>query len=258
MRIVALFICVCLFIGISESAVTDTTDLVRVFVFPLDGYSTEGGEAILFTNAKTSDSVVIAAFYGETGRAEYRFVFNKKLIDAKCTVYNYDWQKVYEEHKIEIKSIEKTTLKTSKKEAEHLTTTFSEIREELSKTMPIRQGFAYLDKGDNEKAPSYYDSAIVEFNRALKLDSLSAKAYAGRGRAYLRKGDNKKAVAEFSHSLNLDRYDAITLSNRGRAYARMGDYDKAVADFEAAAKLDPSNKLIQQNLERAKKREKGL
>jgi Flp pilus assembly protein TadD len=70
--------------------------------------------------------------------------------------------------------------------------------------------------------------------------------------------DNKKAVAEFSHSLNLDRYDAITLSNRGRAYARMGDYDKAVADFEAAAKIDPSNKLIKQNLERAKKREKGL
>jgi tetratricopeptide (TPR) repeat protein len=52
--------------------------------------------------------------------------------------------------------------------------------------------------------------------------------------------------------------DAITLSNRGRAYARMGDYDKAVADFEAAAKLDPNSKLIKQNLERAKKREKGL
>jgi len=265
----ALFVCVCLlFVLVStptaraQSPLSDTTGFVKMWSFSVDGHSTEGGEATLFINAKTKDSVVTVTLYFETGRAEYKFVFNKKLIDAECIDYHYDWQKVYEQHKIEITSIEKTNLKTSKKEKEELTEFFLTTKEELSKNAPIRQGFAYLDKGDNEKAPSYYDLAVKEFNNALRLDdldySLRVDAYAGRGRAYLRKGDNRQAVTDFDKAIEMSPYNAIYLSNRGRAYARMGDYDKAVADFEAAAKLDPKNQLIKQNLERAKKREKGL
>jgi len=310
----------------AQSAVSDTSGLLEISEFPLMGYSTEGGHGNLFIKAK--DSVATAVFYGESGKAEYRFLFNKKLIDAESVGYGYDMQKVFEQGKYEIASIEKETLKTSKKAEEDLRDVFSDIRKELSKQAPIRKGFKYIEKGDQNEGYydraryDYYDLAVTEFNKAIESDK-SAEAYSGRGRAYARLGDYKRAISDFSEAMKLesgntilmrdrgnayaqagdcekaaadfkaaakldaawylrrgrsyldngnnkraisdfnkvimlDPRDAIPLSNRGRAYARLGDYDKAVADFEAAAKIDPSNKLIQQNLERAKKREKGL
>jgi len=260
MKRTALFICVFLLIGfgIPENVVADSEGLVKVWEYSHDGFSTEGGHEELFINSKTKDSVLAVVYYGETAQWRYKFIFNKKLIYAEHITDHYDAQKYIDRGVRETASIEKKTLKTSKKDAEELTEAFLSYREDLSVNGLIHKGFKYLDNGDNERDPEYYDFAVEAFNNALLLDGRSAKAYAGRGRAYLRKGDNKQAVADFSRSLELDRSDAITLSNRGRAYARMGDYDKAVADFEAAAKLDPSNKLIKQNLERAKKREKGL
>jgi tetratricopeptide (TPR) repeat protein len=261
MRRTALLIGVCLFIGcgIPESVVADSGDLVKVWEYSHNGFSTEGGREELFINNKTKDSVLAVVDYGETAQWRYKFIFNKKLIYAEYITDHYDAQKYFDHGVLETASIEKKTLKTSKKDAEELTKAFLSYREDLSVNGLISKGYKHLDNGDNEQDPDYYDFAIEAFNNALLLDGRSAKAYAGRGRAYLKKGDNKQAVADLSMAIELDYSEAaIPLSNRGRAYARMGDYDKAVADFEAAAKLDPSNKLIKQNLERAKKREKGL
>jgi cytochrome c-type biogenesis protein CcmH/NrfG len=38
----------------------------------------------------------------------------------------------------------------------------------------------------------------------------------------------------------------------------MGNYDNAVSDFESAYRIDPNNETIKQNLEKARRREKGL
>jgi tetratricopeptide (TPR) repeat protein len=122
----------------------------------------------------------------------------------------------------------------------------------------VKRGTEYLDRGDKNNNKADYDLAITEFDRALQLDPNSAAAYFGRGRGYLRKGDNSKAIADYSQALRLNPNDAISYSNRGRAYARMGDYDNAAADFESALRIDPSNAAIKQNLEKAKRREKGL
>jgi len=122
----------------------------------------------------------------------------------------------------------------------------------------IKFGNEYLDRGDKNNNKADYDLAIAEFNRAIQLDPNIAAAHFGRGRGYLRKGDNSRAVASYSEALRLNPNDAISYSNRGRAYARMGDYDNAVADFEAAYRIDPKNAIIKQNLEKAKRHEKGL
>jgi hypothetical protein len=132
----------------------------------------------------------------------------------------------------------------------------------------VKRGNEYLDRGDkvnNNKdgtltvsGKSDFDLAIAEFDRAIQLDPNIAAAHFGRGRGYLRKGDNSRAVASYSEAIRLNPNDAISYSNRGRAYARMGDYDNAVADFESAYRIDPKNAIIKQNLEKARRREKGL
>ncbi|MDR2693566.1 MAG: tetratricopeptide repeat protein [Chitinispirillales bacterium] len=242
----------------------DSADLVEVAEFTFFGYSSEGANVQVFVNATTKDSVVSVIYFGEMGKSEYRFIFNKRLSDAAVIDYTYTGHITDSNGKIA--SIEKSTLKTSKEANRELTKTFLEIRKELAEGIkdgtPVKRGFEALDDGDKAtvegQARYYYDLAVTKFSHAIRMEPQSAVAHAGRGRAYLRKGDNKQAAADFSEAIRLNPKDAISMSNRGRAYARMGDYSRAVADFEAAAKIEPGNELIKQNLERARRHEKGL
>jgi tetratricopeptide (TPR) repeat protein len=248
----------------AEDALSDLANLVEIAEFTLFGHSSEGANVQVFINLRVKDSVASVTYYGEMGRTEYIFIFNKKLIDAAMADYTYTGH--ITDTGGEIASIEKSTLKTSKEAEKDLTETFLEIRKEFAEGMkdgaPVKRGFDALDNGDKATDKGmvryYYDLSIKKFDNALRLDPQNAVAHAGRGRAYLRKGDNKQAIADFSEALRLNPKDPVSISNRGRAYARTGDYDRAIADFEAAAKLAPENELIKQNLERAKRRERGL
>jgi tetratricopeptide (TPR) repeat protein len=227
--------------------------------------SSQGNERKLYVDYQTKDSILTVEVYGEMGKSAYKFVFNKNLIEAEessCYYDNGDFSSGM------LKFGDKKTLKTSKDAERKLKEAFLSARESLYRKlrMPsgksameyVKSGNEYLDRGDKNRNNSDYDLAIAEFNRAIQLDLNIATAYFGRGRGYLRKGDNNRAVADYSQALRLNPNDAISYSNRGRAYARMGDYDNAVADFESAYRIDPNNATIKQNLEKARRREKGL
>ena len=231
-----------------------------------DTKSTEGNEVEFFIDPQTKDSILTMSVYGETGQATYKFIFNKVLKEAEHTTCWYS-----EPLSGKITSAKKETLKTSKDAENELREMFSDIRKALYLELRnfaannsndaatyVRSGMKYLDSGDNNKRPADYDLAVAEFNKAILLSQSNAEAYYGRGRAYLRKGDNRQAVVDYTQAIRLNPNDAISYSNRGRAYARMGNYDKAVADFESARRIDPNNEAIKQNLEKARKREKGL
>jgi tetratricopeptide (TPR) repeat protein len=215
----------------------------------------------LYVNPQTKDSILIMESYGDKGKEAYKFVFNKNLTDAEVTLCCFE--------SVESSLCgEKKTLKTSKDAEKELRETFQTARKELSMKLSgsgggnateyVKSGTQYLDRGDKNNNKADYDLAIAEFDRAIKLDPNIAEAYFGRGRGYLRKGDNSRAIADYSQAIRLNPNDIISYSNRGRAYARMGDYDNAVADFESALRIDPNNTAIKQNLEKAKRREKGL
>ena len=222
----------------------------------------EGWDDIkLYVNPQTKDSILIMESYGGMGKRAYKFVFNKNLTDAEVTLCCFG--------SVESSLCgEKNTLKTSKDAEKELREAFQTARGELSMKLSgsgggnateyVKSGTKYLDRGDKNNNKADYDLAIAEFDRAIKLDPNIAEAYFGRGRGYLRKGDNSRAVADYSQAIRLNPNDIISYSNRGRAYARMGDYDNAVADFESALRIDPNNTAIKQNLEKARKKEKGL
>jgi len=220
----------------------------------------DGSEVSLYTDPQTKDSILTVEAASEMGQHAYKFVFNKNLISAEESSCWYENGK--------LKLGDKKTLKTSKETEKGLREVFLSIKGELYQNLRIpsnnntmdyiKRGNEYLDRGDKNNNKADYDLAIAEFNRAIQLDPNIATAYFGRGRGYLRKGDNSRAVTDYSQALRLNPNDAISYSNRGRAYARMGDYDNAVTDFESALRIDPNNAIIKQNLEKARRREKGL
>jgi tetratricopeptide (TPR) repeat protein len=230
--------------------------------------SSEGNEVKLYINPQTKDSILTAEVFGGMGKSLYTFVFNKDLIEAEELSCGYKYDGEGNPLLGEIASVDKKTLKTSKDAEKKLREAFTGAREELSLAVGnsggknameyVKLGNELLDRGDKNRSNSDYDLAIAEFDRAIRLDPSIAAAHFGRGRGYLRKGDNSRAIADYSQALRLNPNDAISYSNRGRAYARIGDYDNAIADFESAYRIDPNNNAIKQNLEKARRREKGL
>jgi lipoprotein NlpI len=98
------------------------------------------------------------------------------------------------------------------------------------------RGYAYTDKGDN-------DRAIADFNEAIRIDPKSAAAFNNRGYAYSDKGDNDRAIADFNEAIRLDPKSAAAFKNRGVAYHGKGDNDRAIADYNEAIRLSPKSSL---------------
>jgi general secretion pathway protein D len=84
-----------------------------------------------------------------------------------------------------------------------------------------RQGRAAEDRQD-------YDSAVVEYTKALRLDPDNADARTGLDRAKLR--------------ASVDHF------NKGRRLAATGKYDQALVEYELAAELNPTSSEIDEQL----------
>ncbi len=108
------------------------------------------------------------------------------------------------------------------------------------------RGEIYLAKHD-------YESAIADYNEAIRLDPKSAKAYNNRGNAYAAKGNNDRAIADYTEAIRLDPNKGGSavigggFNNRGFAYYAKGDYDRAIADYDEAIRLDPKFALAYNN-----------
>jgi tetratricopeptide (TPR) repeat protein len=100
------------------------------------------------------------------------------------------------------------------------------------------RGCAYIAKGN-------YDSAIADYNQAIKLNP-HFELYFNRGSAYGIKGNYDRAIADFNQSLKLQP-EALTYNNRGFAYLYKGEYDRAVADFNKALELQPDLEIAYLN-----------
>jgi lipoprotein NlpI len=84
------------------------------------------------------------------------------------------------------------------------------------------------------------DRAIADANEAIRLDPKVAGAYVNRAGAYLQKGDNDRAIADASEAVRLDPKIAVAYNNRAAAYLKKGDNDRAIADYSEAIRLDPT------------------
>lgn len=88
----------------------------------------------------------------------------------------------------------------------------------------------YYDKGDWEKAVTYYDHVADNSNGLLEELSMLGSAY-----SLEKKGDFKGALNKFEElrELNSPVYKAVSMMGVGRCYQKLGDKTNALSAYES-------------------------
>jgi lipoprotein NlpI len=78
-------------------------------------------------------------------------------------------------------------------------------------------------------------------SEAIRLEPKFVFAYVDRGNANRARGDNDHAIADYSEAIRLEPKFADAYHNRGLAYLYSGDLAKSLADVSEASELDPQD-----------------
>lgn len=83
------------------------------------------------------------------------------------------------------------------------------------------------------------DKALVDFNRAIKIDPSRADGYVGRANTLNGLGRYQEALKDYDTAIEIDPKLANAYVNRGSAYSHLGYYEKAIASYEKGLEIDP-------------------
>lgn len=130
------------------------------------------------------------------------------------------------------------------------------------------RGRAYLRKGEYERAINDFDEALrrdpadaesllnraeasfnlgkidqanADYEAVIKLGSLVAEAYFGRGSMYVEREEFARGIIDLTHAIDHAPNEALYLIWRAYAYLGLGSYDSALSDAGVALRSDPNN-----------------
>jgi len=107
---------------------------------------------------------------------------------------------------------------------------------------------AHNNLGNEYAAQGRMDSAVTEFQAALRLKPDYIEAYYNLGNEYAAQGQLDRAVAEYQTALLLQPDYAEAHYNLGIAYASQNQWARATAEFQAASRLIPDSAGVHNNL----------
>jgi len=100
----------------------------------------------------------------------------------------------------------------------------------------VNRGMAHANRQD-------YESALADYNAAIKIDPNLAVAYHNRGRIWHHRRKFDIAVADYDLAIALNpKYLGAYLS-RAKAFEALGERVKAAADLARARQLDPKAQM---------------
>jgi len=100
-------------------------------------------------------------------------------------------------------------------------------------------GESYLNRGMIYRHLKKYNKALVDYNKAVTLDSKLEKIiHINLGQVYIDMNNYYKALYELNQAIKLDNKSAVAYLNRGTAYKGLNIIQKAILDFTKALKLD--------------------
>lgn len=107
---------------------------------------------------------------------------------------------------------------------------------------PKPPDFAFYQKRANESVvKGEYDSAVSDYNEAIKLNPKDATVYLNRGRAHLNKKNYDLAIDDYNKVIELNPSEAMAYFNRGESYEKKGNALQAMGDFQKVVELDGNN-----------------
>ncbi|MDD3374812.1 MAG: tetratricopeptide repeat protein [Candidatus Omnitrophica bacterium] len=91
-----------------------------------------------------------------------------------------------------------------------------------------KRGYAYLSKGDDDKAMSDYKMMELYSN-----ENSRGLSYGARGDVYLKRGEYDKAITDYSKAIELSKHFLEPYyQGRARAFFEKNEYDKAWEDLQ--------------------------
>jgi len=81
--------------------------------------------------------------------------------------------------------------------------------------------------------------AAKAFEQAVNLDGMDAEAWAWLGEAH--QHQDREAILELDKAIKLDSSDPVVLALRGLYWKRQGKYSNALAEYQKAALIEPKN-----------------
>ncbi len=102
------------------------------------------------------------------------------------------------------------------------------------------------DSAFNNRGVIYFalkeaDKAIENYDEAIRLNPNNAGFFNNRGIVRSVKKDFDKAISDFDEAILLNAKNAGFFNNRGTAWSGKKDFDKTISDFDAAIELEPKN-----------------
>ena len=107
----------------------------------------------------------------------------------------------------------------------------------------VNKGDSYLRKEaeDDEEYKNKYKLAIIEYTKAIKIDSSFSRAYMRRGDANMILKEYNKAITDFTTAISIDPDDTTFYCRRANTYELLNDYNKAIDDYNKAISIDPDD-----------------
>ncbi len=99
------------------------------------------------------------------------------------------------------------------------------------------------ERGKAKDENSDYDGAIIDFTKAIELDSEYIDAYRGRASARIWINDYEGVVDDYTKIIELNFDDIDAYRSRGYAKASLKDYKGALEDFNKTIELDNESKV---------------
>ena len=114
----------------------------------------------------------------------------------------------------------------------------------------------YYYRGNTKHDIGFYQNAISDYSKAIRLKPDFMEAYHNRGNAKAELGQHLEAITDFDIAIKLKPDDAMSYYNRGAAKASLSRYVEAIADYDIAIKLNPDD-VISYSLRGASKADLG-
>ena len=120
---------------------------------------------------------------------------------------------------------------------------------DYSKAIRLKPDFvaAYSNRGRAKAELGQYSEAITDYNIAIKLEPDSATTYYNRGNIKDLLGQHFEAITDYDIAIRLKPDFVEAYNNRGRTKAELGEYFEAIADFDTAIKLEPDDAMVYNN-----------